>query len=151
AFGAAFARRTNSDATERHGRARVGLYVRRTFAGGATIGMIALAAGLARPASTETIRDASGNTIEGSIAELIRVEIGGHDLAMMIRGASSSRPVLLYLAGGPGGSELGAMRNHLSSLEQDFVVVTWDQRGTGKSYTELEPTATLTFDNAVAD
>src|SRR5215207_8873019 len=46
-------------------------------------------------------------------AELTRVEIGGHDLAMMIRGHSSDNPVLLFLAGGPGGTELGAMRRHL--------------------------------------
>jgi len=26
------------------------------------------------------------------------------------------------------------MRNHLGSREQHFLVVTWDQRGTGKSY-----------------
>jgi proline iminopeptidase len=151
AFGAAFARRASAVPRSRHGRARLGLYVRQTFAGGATIGMIALALGVARPASTAAIRDVDGSRIQGSIAELIRVDIGGHDLAMMVRGANVSKPILLYLAGGPGGSELGAMRNHLSALEKDFVVVTWDQRGTGKSYTEIEPIATLTFDNALAD
>jgi proline iminopeptidase len=151
AFGSAWARRTVDGPSRRHGRARVGLYLRRTFAVGVTVGMIALAAGIARPASTAAFRDASGNKVEGSIAELIRVDIGGHALAMMIRGSSTDKPILLYLAGGPGGSELGAMRNHLSALENDFVVVTWDQRGTGKSYTEIEPTATLTFDNAIAD
>ena len=151
AFGSAIARRTSGGSRSRHGRAQAGLYLRRTLAGGGTIGMIALAAGVARPASTAAINDAAGNRVEGSIAELVRVDIGGHDLAMMIRGASTDNPVLLYLAGGPGGSELGAMRNHLPALEAHFVVVTWDQRGTGKSYTEIEPTATLTFDNAVAD
>ncbi|MEO5898645.1 MAG: alpha/beta fold hydrolase, partial [Ilumatobacteraceae bacterium] len=151
AFGSACARRTSGGPRCRSGRARVGLYVRRTFAGAATVGMIVLAAGIVRPAGTAAIRDANGAKVEGSIAELIRVDIGGHDLSMMIRGASTANPILLYLAGGPGGSELGAMRNHLSALENNFTVATWDQRGTGKSYTEIEPTATLTFDNAVAD
>ena len=151
AFGSALGRRTTDGRRNRQGRARIGLYLRRTFAGSATIGLIVLAVGIARPASTAAIRDANGSKVKGSIAELIRVDIGGHDLAMMIRGVSTDNPILLYLAGGPGGSELGAMRNHLSALENDFVVVTWDQRGTGKSYTEIEPTATLTFDNAVAD
>jgi len=150
AFAAAWARRHNGDTSVRHGRARAGLYVRRTFAVATTLGMVGLAVGIFRPAGTDQIRF-DGKPVPGSIAELIRVEIGGHDLAMMIRGASTDNPVLLYLAGGPGGSELGAMRNHLSSLEHDFLVVTWDQRGTGKSYTEIEPIATLTFDNAIAD
>ena len=70
---------------------------------------------------------------------------------MMIRGRSTRNPVLLFLAGGPGGTELGAMRRHGQSLEDDFVVVTWDQRGTGKSYDQLDPTSTLTLDGAVAD
>jgi pimeloyl-ACP methyl ester carboxylesterase len=43
------------------------------------------------------------------------------------------------------------MRRHLEALEQDFLVVTWDQRGTGKSYSELDPTSTLTLDQAVSD
>jgi proline iminopeptidase len=151
AFGAAFARTAQRATSIRSGRTRAGVYGRRAVAGVASVGMIALAAGIARPATTAAIRDANGDRIEGSIAELARVDIGGHDLAMMIRGASTDNPVLLFLAGGPGGSELGAMRNHLSALEQHFVVVTWDQRGTGKSYTEIEPTATLTLDNVVAD
>lgn len=150
-LGAARARHTTDGPPVRHGWARVWLYGRRTFVGVVTAAMLVLAIGVVRPASTAPIRDADGHAIEGSIAELTRVEIGGHDLAMMIRGASVESPVLLFLAGGPGGSELGAMRRHLPALEEHFVVVTWDQRGTGKSYTELEPTATLTFSNALAD
>jgi pimeloyl-ACP methyl ester carboxylesterase len=59
--------------------------------------------------------------------------------------------VLLFLAGGPGGTELGAMRRHLPELEEHVTVVTWDQRGAGKSYDELDPTDTLTLDGAVDD
>jgi pimeloyl-ACP methyl ester carboxylesterase len=36
-------------------------------------------------------------------------------------------------------------------LSRDFIVVGWDQRGTGKSYTALDPTSTLTLDRAVED
>ena len=38
-----------------------------------------------------------------------------------------------------------------TGLEQDFIVVTWDQRGAGKSYPALDPVDTLTLDQMVAD
>ena len=43
------------------------------------------------------------------------------------------------------------MRRHGQGLEQHFVVATFDQRGTGKSYDDLEPTSTLTPAQAVRD
>jgi proline iminopeptidase len=43
------------------------------------------------------------------------------------------------------------MRRHSQALEDDFVVATFDQRGTGKSYDQLDPTGTMTLDGAVAD
>ena len=55
------------------------------------------------------------------------------------------------LAGGPGGSEIGSMRNFGEGLERDFVVATWDQRGTGKSAGELSRTSTMTVDQMVSD
>jgi proline iminopeptidase len=69
----------------------------------------------------------------------------------MIRGDSVDAPVLLYLAGGPGGTDIGAMRLFGADLEQDFVVATWDQRGAGKSYSALDPTPTLTVEQTVRD
>ncbi len=95
--------------------------------------------------------DASGEEVAGSIAELTTVDAGGKELGLMIRGNSTDNPVVLFLAGGPGGSERGAMRNHLESLEETFTVATWDQRGTGTSYPALDPTETLTLDGQVAD
>ena len=43
------------------------------------------------------------------------------------------------------------MRKHLPALERHFTVVTWDQRGAGKSYPALDPVGTLTLDSVVAD
>ncbi len=113
--------------------------------------IVTMPAVIMRPASTDHIQTAAGATVPGSVAELIRVPVGGHDQTMMIRGTSTTNPVLLFLAGGPGGTELGAMCRHGQALEQDFVVVTWDQRGTGKSYASLDPTSTLTLQQAVTD
>lgn len=147
AVGAGVARR-------RGGASRVrdrGRYVRRGVAVLAAVGLLALTVGLVRPASTAPIAGPGGGPLAGSIAELTSVDVGGRQLGMMIRGDDVSNPVLLFLAGGPGGSELGAMRRHLSELEKHFTVVTWDQRGAGTSYPALDPTATYTLDSAVAD
>jgi hypothetical protein len=46
---------------------------------------------------------------------------------------------------------MGAMRRHGQALEHDFVVATFDQHGTGKSYDNPDPTSTLTLDGAVSD
>jgi pimeloyl-ACP methyl ester carboxylesterase len=137
------------DAQERpHGWA---LRARQVFAVIAAVGLAGFTVLLARPASTAVIVDATGDPVPGSIAELSALDVNGHELHVMIRGHSVDNPVLLFLAGGPGGSEIGAMRNHLPELEEHFTVVTWDQRGTGKSYDELDPASNLTLDGAVAD
>ncbi len=115
------------------------------------VAVLALVAGLLRPASTEAITDASGEPVPGSVAELVAVEIGGHEQWLMLRGVSADAPVLLYLEGGPGGTGIGRMRQAGEDLEQDFVVATWDQRGTGKSVSALEPTQTLTLEQMVQD
>jgi pimeloyl-ACP methyl ester carboxylesterase len=150
-YGRIAARRLSAGpATSEAGRALV-RWSGRIGTGVATLALLGLVALLARPAGTDAIRGSDGKVLPGSVAELTRVELGGHDQALMIRGHSVENPVLLFLAGGPGGTELGAMRNHLPALEEDFTVVTWDQRGAGKSYTELDPTSTLTLDGMVAD
>lgn len=120
------------------------------FTGLLTVLVLAVAVLVARPASTAPIVGPSGEPLTGSVAELITVPIGGHDQTMMIRGRSSENPVLLYLAGGPGGTDMGAIRADVS-LEQEFVVVTWDQRGAGKSYSALDPAETLTLGQTIAD
>jgi pimeloyl-ACP methyl ester carboxylesterase len=151
ALGAGLARRHRDGAWHPRGWARAGLVSRRVTTAVAVVALAALALGISRPASTDAILTDTGTPLAGSVAELTSVSIGGHDQAVMIRGESTANPVLLFLAGGPGGTELGAMRRHGQALEKDFVVVTWDQRGTGKSYDNLDPTATLTLPQAVSD
>jgi pimeloyl-ACP methyl ester carboxylesterase len=103
------------------------------------------------PARTPPIVNAGGEPIPGSIAELSTVSLGGHEQTIMIRAQSADLPVLLYLSGGPGQSDLPYSRVLFEDLTQDFVVVSWDQRGTGKSYPALYPTETLTLEQAVSD
>ena len=149
AFGAGAAR--SIEPVDNAVSGRVGRIGRRGVAVMTAAGLVLLTVGLARPERTDPIVDADGNPVAGSIAELGTVEVNGHDLGLMIRGHSVDDPVLLFLAGGPGGSERGAMRRHLPELEEHFVVATWEQRGAGSSYDELDPIETLTLDGYVDD
>jgi proline iminopeptidase len=64
---------------------------------------------------------------------------------------SGSNPILLHLSGGPGQTDMAFVRVLFEDLARDFVVLDWDQRGAGKSYPALDPTATLTPDQLVSD
>ncbi len=117
----------------------------------AAVALVALAIAIILPARTPPILAADGKPLPGSIAEIAMAPIGETEQGVLIRGQSADNPVLLYLAGGPGQSSLPHPRVIFEDLEKDFIVVAWDQRGTGKSYAALDPTADLTLEQAVAD
>jgi len=85
-------------------------------------------------ASTPSIVDENGKTPKNSIAELRELELNGRKQWISLRGWDKNAPVLLFLAGGPGGTQMAAVRHELAELEKHFVVVNWDQPGSGKSY-----------------
>lgn len=86
-----------------------------------------------------------------SIAILERLHLGGVTQWATIRGHDAENPLLLYVHGGPGMSDMGAIRYFVPELEQHFVVVHWSQRGAGKSYSrELTPDR-MTVEQFVAD
>lgn len=151
ALGAAAMRRQLEAEGPRRLRATIGLYARRTVTVLAAGGLAALALLLTRPGTTPPITGPDGEPVAGSIAELERVTLGGVEQWISIRGHSIEKPVLLYLHGGPGQSGLPFTRLLFAELERDFVVVDWDQRGTGKSHAALEPTSSYTLDRIVAD
>lgn len=115
-------------------RTRVFAWLRRASVAMVLLGIAAMAVWVAQPAAAPPVLDASGEPVDGSIAELRSVQIGGTTQWITMRGHSTNAPVLLYLPGGPGQSDLGQARVLLQDLEQDFVVVTWDGRGIGRSY-----------------
>lgn len=149
ALGAGIARSLSPRTPSGTHRGTAGMYVRRTVAALTATAMIILAALIARPAATSPILGKDGKQLAEGIAELTTVKTGGKNLGLMLRGVSVENPVLLFLAGGPGGSELGAIRNHLPALEESFVVATLDQRGTGTSYPDLDPASTLTLESYI--
>jgi pimeloyl-ACP methyl ester carboxylesterase len=103
------------------------------------------------PGMAQPILDASGGETPGSISTIEQITLGGVDQTMIIRGMDAEAPVILFLHGGPGSPEYAFFRATNQGLEDDFVMVYWEQRGAGKSYDPgLEP-GTLTLDQMVAD
>jgi len=86
------------------------------------------------PTWTPSLTDEHGNALPDSVASLEKIELGGVKQSILIRGKDRSNPVVLFLHGGPGYPQIAYARRYLSGLENDFVVVNWDQRGAGKSY-----------------
>jgi pimeloyl-ACP methyl ester carboxylesterase len=101
-------------------------------------------------AATPPIPDVNGKPLPGSIASLEKVSLNGTDQWITIRGYDVNKPILLNLGmGGPGGGGF-ATRTLFEPLEKDFVVVSWDEPGTGKSYNAL-PISTLTTERFIED
>lgn len=101
-------------------------------------------------AFTPPITDANGDVIPGSIATLEKVDLNGSQQWISIRGKDVNKPVLLFLAGGPGGSQLVTARRALGELEDYFVVVNWEQPGAGKSFDAVDR-STLSPERYVTD
>jgi len=91
------------------------------------------------------------NSANQTVSELIKIEIGGMDQYVLLRGGSSSNPVLLWLHGGPGAAQMPLAHHLDKDLEQEFVVVHWDQRGAGKSNHSGFDKQTMTFDQYMSD
>lgn len=87
---------------------------------------------------TSPITDAAGNFVPGSIAVIETVNLGGVEQTITLRGNDTSNPILLFLHGGPGmpSSPWATWNEYHAELEKHFILVHWDQRGAGKSYSK---------------
>jgi len=88
---------------------------------------------------------------ENSVSILKQIEINGAGHEVMIRGTDTRNPVLLFVHGGPGCSEIPYARKYQSELEKHFTIVHYDQRGSGKSHHFFEDYSNLTADLLVED
>ena len=89
------------------------------------------------PTFTPPIVDAQGDPVPGSIATLETIDLNGVEQWILIRGHDTSKPVILFLHGGPGGADIVWRELFITEeLEKNFVVVLWDQRGAGKSFSK---------------
>ncbi len=100
--------------------------------------------------TTPPITDSQGKPLPGSIAALEKVTLNGSQQWISIRGRDTTKPLLLFLAGGPGGSQLATARFALSGLEEHFIIVNWEQPGSGKSFDAVDR-STITPERYIKD
>lgn len=99
------------------------------------------------------IKDDDGNVISGSISSIETIMLGGVPQTITIRGVDRTLPVLLHLHGGPGmpSSPWATWDDYYADLEANFVLVHWDQRGAGKSYSQDLTADDMHVENFVSD
>lgn len=86
------------------------------------------------------------------IDEAFFTRIGGIDQWITIRGQSRGNPVILLLHGGPGIALSLMPADFLWSWSKPFTLVTWDQRGAGKTFGRSGAVdAAVTIDRIVQD
>ncbi len=99
---------------------------------------------------THSFKSADGTVLLNSIAILEKIKIGGAYQWILIRGKNINNPILLKLHGGPGQAEMATV-SYNYDLEEHFIVVEWDQRGSGKSYKAINPISSMTLNQLVED
>jgi pimeloyl-ACP methyl ester carboxylesterase len=104
---------------------------------------------LRSPGRPTPFLDEDGKPLAGSISEKIHVSINGVEQGMFIKGKDSSNPVLLYLHGGM--PDYFLTERYPTGLDEDFVVVWWEQRGSGLSFSPDMAPESLTAEQVVAD
>ena len=77
-------------------------------------------------------------TVLNPVSEENFVFINGIEQWVTING-NPSKPVILFLHGGPGSPLSPYAEKLYKDLEKDFVVVQWDQRGTGRTFGKTAP------------
>lgn len=75
------------------------------------------------------------------------LRIGGIKQLISLKGKDKSKPLLLFLHGGPGGSAMSYAHTFTDKLREYFIVVQWDQRETGKTLSLNPSSSPLTGEN----
>ena len=96
-------------------------------------------------------KDQDGKVLENSVSKIEKLMLGGAEQWVTIRGENKNLPILLFFHGGPGSPQTGAQRRYNALLEDYFLVVNWDQRGGGKSYSPNIEGETMNFDQLLSD
>jgi pimeloyl-ACP methyl ester carboxylesterase len=102
-------------------------------------------------ASVPRVRDDSGKIASQSIAEFLKFHIGKLDQWVIVRSHDRKNPILLFIPGGPGFSEIPNSHKKFTLLEKYFTLVIWDPRGCGKSFYPNIPKESMNIKQFVSD
>ncbi len=83
--------------------------------------------------------------------ELEAIDVNGSKQWLLERGTDKTKPVVLFVHGGPGSPLMYFSRAFDNAFMNDFVIVHWDQRGSGKSFNPKEPSTNYEFNRYVDD
>lgn len=95
--------------------------------------------------------DNEGNIVEGSISEKIFLDVNDTTLGMFLMAKDETKPVLLFLSGGPGIPEYFLEQQYPTGLEEEFVVCYLEYRGTSLSYHSKMDVTTMTTEQYIED
>src|SRR5262245_576927 len=107
-----------------------------------------------RAEATKIIAEARRIVNPGGVEQLEKVQIGGIDQWVSIRGTDRRNPVLLYIHGGPGYVSIPMSWSFARGWEEYFTVVQWDQRAAGKTFLLTDPAkiaSTVTTERMIGD
>ncbi len=85
------------------------------------------------------------------IDQLESLNINNSKQWILQRGENQEKPVLLFVHGGPGSPLMYFSRAFDGVFTKDFIVVHWDQRGSGKSFNPAESVNNYHFQQYVDD
>jgi pimeloyl-ACP methyl ester carboxylesterase len=88
---------------------------------------------------------------KNSIDSVEKVIIGGIEQVVSLRSENINNPIILFLHGGPGTAQIAFSRKSQKKLEKFFIVVNWDQRGAGRSYSSSIKKEDLNIERLVLD
>ncbi|MCE9499095.1 MAG: alpha/beta hydrolase, partial [Leptospira sp.] len=90
-------------------------------------------------------------TSQDGIQSIEKWMINGNGQWVSIRGQNKNNPIILMVHGGPGSADMSMARHIDLTTEKYFVVIRWDQRNAGKSFSFLGGAGELVPETYLAD
>lgn len=78
------------------------------------------------------------------------ISVGDINQWISVRG-NPEKPLCLFLHGGPGVSDMPLLHVYCKNLENNFLIVHWDQRGAGKTYNSNTPKSSMNLNQFISD